>query len=98
MGKMTEQKLKEKVEKYFSLTKEAFEKVKITDKDKKGAQDLLDLAQRYYDDAHFFKGQGDLVNAYGAVCYAHAFLDAGARLGLFDVGGDNRLFMVDPKK
>jgi hypothetical protein len=34
------------------------------------------------------------VNAFGAVCYSHAFLDIGARIGLFDVD-DNQLFMVD---
>ena len=56
---------------------------------------MLDLAQRYYDDAKYFEKKGDLVNAYGAVVYSHAFLDAGARLGFFDVDGDNTLFMVD---
>jgi len=27
--------------------------------------------------------------------YAHGWLDAGARLGIFDVKGDSRLFTVD---
>ena len=90
-----ETELKDRLEKYLSLTKEAFSKVKITSKDKKGAEDLLDLAKRYYADAQYFEKKGGLIRAYGAVCYAHCFLDAGARLGLFDVGGDSRLFMVD---
>jgi len=89
--------LKEKLEKYFSLTKKALDKVKITEKDRKAAEDLLDLSKRYYQDAKFFEEKDDLTNAYGAVCYTHAFLDAGARLGLFDVDGDNELFMVDEK-
>ena len=87
--------LRDRLESYLLLTKEAFSKVKITPKDKKGAEDLLDLAKRYYADALYFEKKGDLIRAYGAVCYAHCFLDAGARLGLFDVGGDSRLFMVD---
>ena len=88
-------KLEEKLKKYFELTAEALKKVKIAEKHRKEAEDFLDLAQRYYSDAKYFEKKGDMVNAYGAVVYAHAFLDAGARLGFFDVGKDSRLFMVD---
>ena len=42
--------------------------------------------------------KGDLVNAFAALNYAHGWLDAGARLGLFDVDGDNVLFTVDAKE
>ena len=87
--------LNEKLEKYFFLTQKALKKVRVVEKHKKQAEDLLDLAQRYYDDAKFFEKKGDIVNAFGAVCYSHAFLDVGARLGFFDVGNDNNLFMVD---
>ena len=87
--------LSQKLAKYFELTSKALKKVKIVEKHKKEAEDFLDLSQRYYDDAQYFQKKGDLVNAYGAVVYAHAFLDAGARLGFFDVGKDNELFMVD---
>ena len=87
--------IKDKLTKYFGLTAKALKKVKIVEKHKKEAEDLLDLAQRYYDDAKYFEKKGDLVNAFGAVVYAHAFLDIGARLGLFDVGKDSKLFMVD---
>ena len=87
--------IKQKLSKYFELTSEALKKVKIVEKHKKEAEDLLDLAKRYYDDAKYFEKKGDLVNAFGAVCYAHAFLDIGARLGFFDVGKDSKMFMVD---
>ena len=89
------EELQEKLKKYFELTAKAMEKVKIVEKHRKQAEDILDMAKRYYDDAKFFEKKGDLVNAFGAVCYAHAFLDIGARLGLFDVGKDSKLFMVD---
>ena len=88
------EELKQKLKNYFELTAKALEKVKVVEKHRKEAEDLLDLAKRYYDDAKFFEKNGDLVNAFGAVCYAHAFLDIGARLGFFDVGNDNKLFMV----
>ena len=38
--------------------------------------------------------KGDLVNAFASVNYAHGWLDAGARLGLFDVGLDDKLFTL----
>ena len=87
--------LNEKLDKYLALTAKALEKVKIIESRKKEAEDVLDLAKRYYDDAKYFRKKGDAVNAFGAVVYAHAFLDVGARIGLFDVGKDNKLFMVD---
>ncbi|MBS3113579.1 DUF357 domain-containing protein [Candidatus Woesearchaeota archaeon] len=89
------QSLNQKLQKYFELTSKGLKKVKIVEKHRKEAEDFLDLAQRYFDDAKYFEKKGDLVNAYGAVVYSHAFLDAGARLGFFDVGKYNELFMVD---
>ena len=87
--------IEQKLQKYFELTSKALKKIKIVEKHRKEAEDILDLSQRYYNDAKYFEKKGDLVNAYGAVVYAHAFLDIGARLGLFDVGKDNELFMAD---
>ena len=89
------QQIEQKLSKYFELTSKALKKVKIIEKHRKEADDILDLAKRYYDDAKYFERKGDLVNAFGAVVYAHAFLDIGARLGFFDVGKDSNLFMVD---
>lgn len=89
----------EKLAKYFDVTDRALKKVKIA-KEKKinwhaSAEDFLDMAQRYYSDAQHFADKGDIVTAFAALNYAHGWLDAGARLGLFDVGRDNVLFTVD---
>ena len=86
-------RVEEKLEKYMALTKKAFEKVVVVKENKKG-KDLLDLAKRYYEDAKYF-AKTDTLTALVAVTYAHAFLDCGARLGLFNVGHDSNLFMVD---
>lgn len=88
------QQLSQKLSKYFELTSEALKKVKIVEKHRKQAEDLLDLSKRYFDDANYFEKKGDLANAFGAICYSHAFLDIGARLGFFDVGKDSKMFMV----
>ncbi len=90
-----QQAIEQKLKKYFELTSLALKKVKIVENHRKQAEDILDLSKRYFDDAKFFEKKGDLINAYGAVVYAHAFLDVGARLNFFDVGKDNKLFMVD---
>lgn len=87
----------DKIKKYFSITKEALDKVKenLDSKRLKEATDFLDMAQRYYDDAHyFFDTKKDAVLAFAALNYAHGWLDAGARIGLFKVK-DSRLFTVD---
>ncbi|HIG93648.1 MAG: hypothetical protein QT02_C0002G0051 [archaeon GW2011_AR9] len=87
----------QKLNQYFSITKEALEKVKIALDEKRleQARDFLDMAQRYYDDAHYFMDKKEnYVLAFAALNYAHGWLDAGARIGLFKVK-DNRLFTVD---
>ncbi len=61
---------------------------------RKGADDFLKMAKAYFEDAvHFFE-KGDYVNAFACVNYAHGWLDCGARLGFFDVGGDDKLFTL----
>ena len=88
----------EKLDKYFDVTSRALAKVKIVCDVKidceAAAKDFLDMAQRYFDDAKHFREKGDVVTAFAALNYAHGWLDAGARIGLFDVK-DSRLFTVD---
>lgn len=90
---------KEKLDKYFDITGRALKKVKFNENVEidvvKSAKDFLDMAQRYFDDAKHFRDRGDFVTAFAALNYAHGWLDAGARLKLFDVGGDSELFVVD---
>ena len=88
----------ERMKKYLDTTKKALGKVEIAPPRRshlrKVAQDYLDMARSYYHDANVFARDGDYVLAYGAVNYAHGWLDAGARLGLFDVGEDDQLFTL----
>ena len=88
----------ERMKKYLDITKRAMDKVEIAPPRKshlrKIGQDFLDMATAYYNDASVFARDGDYVLAYGAVNYAHGWLDAGARMGLFDVGEDDQLFTL----
>lgn len=87
---------KEKLEKYLDITKRALDKVKdkFDESRKENAEDFFDMASRYHSDAKHYMKKGDYVTAFAAVNYAHGWLDAGARIGLFKVT-DSKLFTVD---
>lgn len=86
------------VEKDLKITKRALEKVKIIAPEKSYAKriasDFFGMAKAYFEDALHFKDKDDLIRALACVNYAHGWLDAGARLGLFEVGADDRLFTL----
>lgn len=90
---------KQKLDKYFSLTSRALKKVKLnknlTKAQRAQAEDFLEMAKNYFSDANYFRQKGDWVTAFAAVTYAHAFLDAGARIKVFDTRGDSTLFASD---
>jgi len=84
-----------RLKKYFEITGKALNAAKkaINRKKRKDALIVIDMCQRYYDDALFFYNKGDYVNAFAALNYSHGWIDAGSRLGLFDVK-DSKLFVV----
>lgn len=90
--------LKERVEKYLKIEEEALSKmVIIAPKDsflESVAQDSLNMINNYFEDAKHFYRSGDLLNAFAALNYSYGWIDAGARLGIFDSGGDHRLFTL----
>lgn len=93
MDKITDLKL----DRYFDLTERALVKAKQSGNklgNKKAREDFLDMIERYVSDAKHFRKNKDYVNSFAAISYAHGWLDAGARIGLFDVH-DNELFTVD---
>lgn len=94
MNTITQEKLK----KYFQVTKEAYTIAKASGNRlpqfKEQREDFLDMIERYIKDAEHFEKKGKIVDAFAALNYAHGWLDAGARLGLFDVH-DSKLFTVD---
>lgn len=86
---------KEKLKKYFEITEKALEvaKKKINKSKAKEALIILDMAQRYCDDAHYFEKKSDAVSAFACLNYAHGWLDCGSKLGFFNVK-DTKLFVV----
>ena len=58
------------------------------------AVEYEEMARSYLEDGRHFREEDDLVNALAAFSYGHAWLDAGARIGLFDVPDEGHLFTV----
>ena len=55
---------------------------------------MMRMCDDYQADAKHFLEKGDLVRAFGAINYAHAWIDAAVRIGLMDGHGDDRLFTL----
>lgn len=85
----------EKLQKYFRITEEALKTLEIAVHEKSllrsVADDFLTMARSYFNDARYYYERGDYVTAFAALNYAHGFIDAGVRLGVFR-GEDDRLF------
>jgi hypothetical protein len=88
----------EKIARYLDLTQRALDKLTVAPPApshlRDVAEDFLKMARSYHADARHFAAEGDHVNAFACVNYAHGWLDAGARLGLWDVSGDDVLFTL----
>ena len=88
---------KEKVEKYLKLTVEARAKatpIAESQEDMARLDSMMGMCDDYQADAKHFLEQGDLVRAFGAINYAHAWIDAAVRIGLMDGHDDDRLFTL----
>ncbi|WP_306059760.1 DUF357 domain-containing protein [Natronococcus wangiae] len=91
--------LEEKTDRYGALLAEALEEASVAPPAgtpmADAADDCYEMASSYLEDGRHFRDQDDLVNALASFSYGHAWLDAGARVGLFDVPTDGHLFTVE---
>ncbi|MFB6137635.1 MAG: DUF357 domain-containing protein [Halobacteriaceae archaeon] len=90
--------LDEKVDRYEGLLAEALEAVEPCAPPDSPLDDAATeceaMAAAYLEDGRHFRAGDDPVNALAAFSYGHAWLDAGARIGLFDVPTAGDLFTV----
>ncbi len=87
----------ERIEGYLSLTAEARARATPATnnpEDETRLRTMLGMCDDYVADARHFMETGDFVGAFGAINYAHAWLDAAVRIGLMDGHGDDRLFTL----
>jgi hypothetical protein len=90
--------LAEKTDRYERLLSEALDAAAVAPPAgtplASGAGELIDMAEAYLQDGRHFRDADDRVNALAAFSYGHAWLDAGARLGLLEVPAEGDLFTV----
>jgi hypothetical protein len=90
--------LEEKTDRYEALLSEALAEATIAVPEgtplRDAAESHREMAASYLDDGRHFRESGDPVNALAALSYGHAWLDAGARIGLFEVPAEGELFTV----
>ena len=86
----------EKTDRYEGLLAEAVDAADIAPPEgtpmHDAALECAEMATSYLEDGRHFREEEDLVNALAAFSYGHAWLDAGARIGLFDVPTEGHLF------
>ena len=90
--------LVEKTDRYEQLLTEALDVAEVAVPSGSplhaAAVECQEMAESYLKDGKHFRAEDDLVNALAAFSYGHAWLDAGARIGLFGVPTDGHLFTV----
>jgi len=88
--------LEEKTDRYEGLLAEAVDAADIAPPAgtpmHDAAEECAEMAVSYLEDGRHFREEADPVNALAAFSYGHAWLDAGARIGLFDVPTEGHLF------
>ncbi len=88
----------ELIERYFALTQAAREKAtplhSMDSEEGKRLRVMMEMADSYTSDAKWFAEQGDLVRAFGAINYAHAWIDCAVKIGLMDGHGDDEMFTL----
>ncbi|MEM1534982.1 MAG: DUF357 domain-containing protein [Candidatus Pacearchaeota archaeon] len=90
----------EYIKKEFNFSKRALEIAKknlTKDKAKlEKAREFVEMAESYLSDSMYFFKQKDYLRAIAAIYYAHAWLDAGARLEFWKIKGKNKkYFSID---
>ncbi|MDP6900263.1 MAG: DUF357 domain-containing protein [Candidatus Thalassarchaeaceae archaeon] len=98
---MSEQKTEvteELIDQYLNLTNAA--RAKATPIHETGTPEaerlgiMMEMADAYTSDAKWFQVNGDLVRAFGAINYAHAWIDCAVKIGLLDGHGDDAMFTL----
>jgi hypothetical protein len=59
------------------------------------ATEIEEMAVSYLDDGRHFRESDDPVNALASFSYGYGWLDAGVRMGLFEVPEDTDLFTTE---
>jgi hypothetical protein len=91
-----EKETEEYIRKEFEFSNKALQIANKKAVEKKEAKEFLEMASAYLNDSLHFLKQKDYIRAIAAIYYAHAWLDAGARLGFWKLTKkEKRYFSID---
>ena len=87
-----------KIERYLDISKRAMDKISPVSParsfNKRLTESFSETIDTRYAEAVKLKESGDNTSAFATVNYAHGWIDCGARIGIFDVNGDDQLFTL----
>jgi hypothetical protein len=90
--------LQEKTDRYEAMLAEALSAATVAVQSGTplgdAAAECEEMARSYLDDGRHFRERDDLVNALASFSYGYGWLDAGVRMGLFEVPDGSHLFTV----
>ncbi|MBD51484.1 MAG: hypothetical protein CMB08_06215 [Euryarchaeota archaeon] len=87
----------EKIERYLLITSKARAKatpITVNKDEEEKLSIMLRMCDDYTSDARHFLASGNLIDAFGAINYAHAWIDAAVKIGFLDGHDDDILFTL----
>lgn len=90
--------LHEKTDRYEGMLADALAEAEVAVPEQtplgEAAEECREMALSYLEDGRHFRADDDWVNALASFSYGYGWLDAGVRMGLFDVPDDSHLFTM----
>ncbi|MCL4372457.1 DUF357 domain-containing protein [Candidatus Parvarchaeota archaeon] len=86
--------LKERTEKEIAMMEKVFRSLSVKDRKNKFSSDFFDMSSNYFNDSKFFVGKKDYLRAFEAVVISWAYIDAGIKVGLFEVPANLREYFT----
>ncbi len=84
------------IRKEYNFSYKALKIAKKRIKKKEKAREFLEMAESYLKDSLYFLNKKDYFRAIACIYYAHAWLDAGARLGFWKPNKkEKKYFSID---
>jgi hypothetical protein len=86
--------LKERTEREISMMEKVFRALSVKDDENKLSSEFFDMSSNYFNDSKFFMEKKDYIRAFEAVVISWAYIDAGIKIGLFEVPVDLREYFT----
>ena len=86
--------LKERTEREISMMEKVFRALSVKDDENKLSSEFFDMSSNYFNDSKFFMEKKDYIRAFEAIVISWAYIDAGIKVGLFEVPVDLREYFT----